>query len=450
MMNRLFICLLLGLNSTALAAETTEHDYAYGMTLHNKQTSSFYKLNLPMDVYRSVVHEDLRDVRVINAAGEEVPIWLRSELEQKQQEEKTLALPLFPLAGDEGDNTSTPKIHVVTSKDGAIVNIGDKKGKTSQTKAYYYILDASRVDGRLRSLQLNWESIPTGKIVAMTVSYSNDLHNWTALNETSLSYLEFNGQKLYQNKIVLPHFTGRYLRLSPAESLKNKLSAVSATVTNKHTTMTPAQSLKLNTQLDMQASAFSVDAGARLPVNKVNIDLGQDNAVVDYVLYAKGNEHETWTRLGSHNFYHYTIQGKQTRNQSVDIKPAMWRYFKLEPMRKSGPKQLPVLELSWTPHQLIFMGQGEGPYQLVYGRGDSSLLSENLSMLINKIKPEEREQAVVGVSTGTQETLCGEPCLTISASPVDYMRYLLWMVVVLGSLLVLWMVVRLSREMKVE
>lgn len=447
-MNRLFIWTLLVLSCTSLTADTTGHNYAYGMALHNTQTSSFYKLNLPMDVYRSAVHEDLRDVRVINAAGEEVPVWLRSELRQNQQEDKNIALPVFPLAGNVADNSTTPRINVVTSKDGAIVNISDKNDKTNQTKTYYYIIDASRVDGRLRSLRLKWESIPAGKIVAMSVSSSNDLHNWTALSEASLSYLDFNDQKLYQDKIDLPHFTGRYLRLSPVASLENRLSSVTATVSHKHTTLMATRSLKLKTQLDIGASAFIADADARLPVNKLNIDLGQDNAVVDYILYARAHENATWTRLASHNFYHYTIQGKQTRNQSIDIKPGMWRYFKLEPAQKSGPKQLPVLELSWTPHQLIFMGQGKGPYRLVYGRGDSGVLNDKLSKLIKKIKPDEYEQAVIGVETGAHQTLCGEPCLKVSDSPVDYTRYVLWMVVVLGSLLVLWMVVRLSREMK--
>ncbi|MDH5183188.1 MAG: DUF3999 domain-containing protein [Gammaproteobacteria bacterium] len=449
-MSRFLVCVFLALSFTAPhATETTEHDYAYGMRLDRQQTASFYQLNLPMEVYGSVVFRDLRDVRVLNAAGDELPIWLRSAFSQHRQEEKKLTLPLFPLPRVEGNNRTTPKIHVITSKDGAIVNISDKQDKMSPTKAVYYIIDASKTAGRLRSLQLNWQTIPVGKIVAISLSYSNDLHNWTALDEASLSYLEFNGQKLYQNHISLPNFNGRYLRLNPSEALENRLASVVATVSNQHTSMTPAKNLTLKAELDLQASAYTVDAGARLPVNKLNIDLGQDNAVVDYAVYGRSHKDDAWTDLGTHNFYHYRIQGTQTRNHSVHIKSGMWRYFKLQPQQKGGPKQLPVLELSWIPHQLIFMVQGDGPYQLVYGRGDVGSVEKGLSRLIDKIKPEEQKNAIGLVSTGPQQMLCGDPCLKVPDSPVNYTRYVLWLVVVVGFLLVLWMVVRLSREMKV-
>lgn len=440
----LFVCSLL-----AMATEASPQDYAYGMTLETREQAAFYQLPLPQEVYKTVVHKDLRDLRVFNADGDEVPMLLRAE--QSHQQQRTLALPIFPLSHGEAKAGSAAKIHVVTGKDGTIVDISDKQAGSKDASALYYIVDASGIETGLHSLKLGWDTLPTGKIVTIQLAYSTDLHNWTALDEVSLSYLEFNGRQLTQDEIVLPQFRGSYLRLIPADTLENRLATVVATVNHQSNSMIPTQSLKLNSILDMQAAAFVVDAGAALPITRLNIDLQQENAVMDYAIYARNSDTEDWRLLGRFNFYHYNIQGQQTRNPAYKIPDGLWRHFKLEPQQKSGPKQLPALELSWTPHQLIFMGQGKGPYTLAYGRGDSTaVVDKSLARLLGKVKPGEHadDKAMVMASAGTQYLLCGESCLQVADTAVDYTRYLLWLVIVFGSVFVALMVYRLNREMQ--
>ncbi|MDH5361306.1 MAG: DUF3999 domain-containing protein [Gammaproteobacteria bacterium] len=452
MMQRLILAVLLASGlSTPAAGESPTQLYGYGISLQQSRTAAFYQLELPQAVYGAVVYEDLRDLRVLNAGGEEVPVWLQDAEVRDRSEARQQPLPLFTLDATRADGEPGARIHVVTGRDGTIVDIGDQQAASDGSGPVYYIIDGSKVEGRLLSLRLAWEQPPIGRILAFTVAYSNDLHNWLPLDEVSLSYLESAGQQLYQEEIPLPAFSGSYLRLTPQESLPQRLSGINATISSSPAQTRATNRLRLNAMPaeDGVEAALHFDAGAALPVAALNIDLQQENAVVDYRIEARRLQTDEWHPLGTKSFYHYSIEDKQTRNRDHPVAQGMWRYFRLQPEQQNGSAPAPILELAWRPHRLIFMAQGEGPYRLVYGRGDSSVQEQTLAPLLNRLSAEEQQQAIATVDTGLPQILCGRPCLELPAETVNYTKYLLWLVIVLGSVLVGWMVVRLSGEMKV-
>ena len=62
------------------AADLSPQDFAYGMLIPTPAPAAAYRVAVPLEVYRRVVHEDLSDLRIFNARGEVVPY----ELQQPQ------------------------------------------------------------------------------------------------------------------------------------------------------------------------------------------------------------------------------------------------------------------------------------------------------------------------------------------------------------------------------
>src|SRR5918994_2255319 len=99
---------LVALASLALAADDvngaklTPQDFAYARQIETPGKAAVYRVALPLDVYRKIARNDLRDLHVFNARGEPVPHVLKSPLVESTLRQPARQLPLFPLRGDPG------------------------------------------------------------------------------------------------------------------------------------------------------------------------------------------------------------------------------------------------------------------------------------------------------------------------------------------------------------
>src|SRR4051794_38264273 len=74
-------------------------DFAYRMQVNSTGDSAAYRVALPLAVYQKVVHPDLADLRVFNAAGEQVPFAIERPAAGTVSNAAT-ALSVFPLKDD--------------------------------------------------------------------------------------------------------------------------------------------------------------------------------------------------------------------------------------------------------------------------------------------------------------------------------------------------------------
>ena len=93
-------CLLVFPVAGAVAAETPS-SFAYGMAIRADAGEALYRLELPRAVYLGAVRSDLGDLRVFNGAGEVVPHAFRPRAASATQKRDPVALPFFPLRGDD-------------------------------------------------------------------------------------------------------------------------------------------------------------------------------------------------------------------------------------------------------------------------------------------------------------------------------------------------------------
>ena len=86
--------------SATPAAGSSPSDFSYGMSIETSAPAAAYRLTLPVEVYRQITHEDLRDLRVFNGSGQPVPYGLRRPEPKETVQSESPPLPLFPLRGD--------------------------------------------------------------------------------------------------------------------------------------------------------------------------------------------------------------------------------------------------------------------------------------------------------------------------------------------------------------
>jgi hypothetical protein len=97
-----FAVMLIAASALAAAAngELVPGDFAYGMPIRSSAVGAAFRVPVPLEVYRNVVHEDLADLRIFNASGAVVPYEFQQPEPQPVAAPPAHALTLFPLRGD--------------------------------------------------------------------------------------------------------------------------------------------------------------------------------------------------------------------------------------------------------------------------------------------------------------------------------------------------------------
>ncbi|MCI5157343.1 MAG: DUF3999 family protein [Candidatus Electrothrix sp. AUS1_2] len=141
-----------------------------------------------------------------------------------------------------------------------------------------------------------------------------------------------------------------------------------------------------------------------------------------------------------------TVDGMNLDNGIITINRTSDRYWRLELEANSGVRQVPILELGWLPDQLVFMAQGEGPYTLAYGHAGLGPAQYQVEQLLQAVDPQSEKKLVASTRAGAQKVLGGEERLAVTQG-LPWRRWLLWIVLLSGVLIVGMMALKLYWEM---
>ncbi|MBF0573665.1 MAG: DUF3999 family protein, partial [Desulfamplus sp.] len=108
----LLILFFITKSDTVYCDSLSPKDFAYGFTLNVSGDSPIYKIELPEAVYKGVLRQDLRDIRIFNSSGEIVPHLLRSGLDRLHNNEALSVALKEPISKkkmeDSKDQTNIP------------------------------------------------------------------------------------------------------------------------------------------------------------------------------------------------------------------------------------------------------------------------------------------------------------------------------------------------------
>lgn len=473
---------LLGVSGYAWSEDAPElHDFAFGFDLDADGSSGIYKVVLPEEVYRYATRKDLGDLRIFNSSNEIVPHSLQRRTIIKTETEASVVLPIFPIYATrfEGSGYS---MDIQTDAHGTIVNINDGKVE-KKNRVQAYIVDATKLKHVPDTFVLAWSG-DTGLSFTtnVSVSCSNDLNNWSVLvPSTSLAKLTYNNHRLGNYTIELPQKKAKYYKLTwPAGSKGIYLDSLTAELNiSKDSRNITWKELDVNyTQKD--PVIYEYDAGANLPVEKINVVLPYKNVLFDAVIKSRTDISETWRVRYKGLVYNMEVDGQLLSNEEINISLSTDRYWSLETSSIEGKLELqPKLQLGWIPHELYFVAQGSAPFKLAYGGSDVPPPPVSTNIFFEKINAEQDKDiretgnvvfygregvgkgsstqfsqgymknsvSVKSVNVTNRVELGGEKMLKPKVI-VPWKKWVLWSLLVVGVCLLAWMAFNLSKQMK--
>jgi hypothetical protein len=457
----LLLTALLVLPSVA-AATVQPDDFAYGRPLSLTSKGAVYRLNVPRDIYATVTRDDLGDIRIFNKAGMAVPHVLRRPQKSKEQLEILKALPFFPLYRQD-DRTGQEGLSVRIAKglDGAVIDVQSEENKGDDAQELTgYIIDAREFEFRVDELDIAWQSEKATNVATVALAFSQDLTHWTTLvPQATLARMEYSGHEIRQTKIPVQAKGGGYLRLS-WPTPQNRITVEKITAIRKSKTPDPVRSWTTfqgasaedNQKPGIQA--FDYDSAAHMPADRLRLGFDDQNTLVQARVYSRPHPDADWRSRQSGLIYDLRFEAETRIQNTLTFEPTPDRYWRVEIEEGTGGglANIPIVELGWLPHELLFVARGEGPFMLAYGsvRLDEEALVNGSSDLLTGIMGSD-EQTLIKEATLMPQTLLGGPDRLIpEPPPPPWRQWLLWFVLVIGVGLVAWMAINLSKGMNTE
>ena len=433
-------------SDTVPAAEA----YAFGWPIEPEAPADFYELELSLEVYRSVTDPGLRDIGVYNARGEPVPRLISPQAEPKATPEKSAEIAALPVYAPPDTLVGELSLALERSGDGTSVRIeSDASATDAGPKVLVaYIADLGTPANDLRAVELEWPREIEPLISQLTVEGSLDLDEWFTLGSGTIAGLSQDDANIERRRVALGDRAARYLRLSwrgvPEGWRVTRLLAY-------HSQSAPQADREWLTlspiSRDGADGGYLYDTGGWASIDRLALALPEENSLVRASVYFWDPVAKRWQRVHNGLFYRLRRDGNAVVSEPVAHAPQRAARWKVIVERGAAESQL-GLTLGWRPDRLLFIAQGEAPWQLVAGNaGDAE---NDFPQARRFSDPEMRklleDAGPVGAATlGTREELGGPLRLEPARSPA-WRRWMLWLGLVAGVLLVSGMAWRLLRQ----
>ena len=480
----LYLCTLFACLSAP--AEAVD-DYAYAWPLQTASDSAAWQVELTPEIYAAISSADLRDVEVVNAAGDSVPFAPYLHFSSPEAHDIPVPVPVFELPEPPGASPSAAgdeaiRLHIERGADGKLRRLdaevgglipsppragtasggarmavgGRSAGNASATAATPattsqrdLLLDASSIKEPLGGLRIDWDDNGTDVTAQFALSASDDLQAWrSVLASATVLRLNQDGNRLDRHEIELAGIHAAYLRLrrlddgpalphlrilvhrvarsTVAQPARQWLTAtlVGSDVQHMDRTFPPGDG--------QHAVAYRYQLPAALAIEALKIELADDNSLAHvHVLSRAGKDDSSaWMQRADLVAFRLRQDDAVIGNDEVAAsglgRMQDWRIEFATPLAHA-----PALSVDYLPQRFVFLSQGSGPYRLLAGsararRGDYPI-DGALAQL--RAKSGAAWQPPLA-ALGTRATLQGEHALM--APPVvvqrDWKTWLLWAV----------------------
>ncbi|HXK30035.1 MAG TPA: DUF3999 domain-containing protein [Candidatus Binatia bacterium] len=444
-MKKLVVSLMLAQSLAAAAAERPQ-DYAYGIPIDADSREALHEIEIPAALYRGVSRNDLGDIRVFNGQGEVVPHALRPRAVVRMEGGATVNVPVFPLRGLARDRVDDLNVRIAKRADGTIVSIQSRARTDAQNHQLRgYWVDASAVKQPIQALNFDWKSSAEGFVGKVKIEGSDNLAAWaTLVDHAALARLTFGGYQLNQDRVELPSVKQKYLRVTwpdgqaPLESLALIAEPAASMIAARRVWQPVA-----GAAVSGKAGEYIYDLGGAFPFDRLRVELPQVNTLAQSQILARHKTGDEWRLKTSAVVYRLRQGDAEVTSPEITLTGGE-RYLLLRVDQKGGGlgTGVPALQMGWIPQKLVFAARAAGPFQLAYGSGAAKAASYPIESLIPGYNT-EAEFKVKPASLGDPVTLAGAARLR---APMDYKKWAVWIILILGVAVLGWMAYRLSRQ----
>ena len=435
----------------------------FSLPIQTDADSPGYLFMLPEEVYEHAHYADLRDVRVLNALGDEVPMRLSKRVDQIKRTFSEVTLPVFSL----NQSKSVP----VNSKQVKTTWEGDVQSYTVTTsntvQKYLLNQEAERLDTLLidassvqsehaMALQLEWQFPTAGnRVFYVELSGSNDLSQWQSIwPKHKLIELNTGGRVVLENVISLKGYAYEFYQLKFLNQPIPEVLSVKASMQNH------AINAELNWSdvdaievLDAAEHGHAIvwDLGGYFPVEAFKLMFDYKNLMADIQVYSRYSLTSSWRPVAQGSVYELGVGDMAMFNNQLRFVGNNHRYWKLESQSSISSQWLDGVSFAWRQHQIQFLAQGEGPYSLQFGNQQANQRPD--VQWYNRLS-QALKQSMFSTGVDLASMVHLKPkAIAVEANveqPFNYSRWLFWGLLVVVLSLLLLMATKLLKEVADE
>lgn len=444
--------LLLALSAFCLGGVARSENidgYSHHAQIKTEGAGPYYHFPLTMEVYRSSLSPGLRDLRVLNAAGEIVPHALTVKTDIPQPKTVQTELRGFPLYSNE--KSENGGIQIRREKNGSLVSIEPVKATVTR-KLTGVILDASSITAPLVALDVSLNEYGQ-PFQHFRIEASDDLKFWRGVQDSAtIAVLEQEGSRIEQRQVELPSIRAKYLRLTwldpqAISSLPRVIATSSVAPPQSQPDMIWTEAISPGRSRDGE---FVYRLDSMLPVERIHFILPQINTLAPAQLLVRGNDKQPWRRISTTVLYRLASQGGEAVPPDIDLGGELITELQLKlDARAGGVGGEPLqVKIAVRPRQLVFLARGNSPFTLAWGLAGVNTSALPLATLVPAYR---YENGLPGssASLGTdQKNPIPIRVGNAGNEPIDpalVHKWILWGVLVAGAVLLLLMAMKLMR-----
>lgn len=442
---------------------TTLKDFVHARELKTTLEGALHKVPIPEFVYKGLIQSQHRDLAVFNAIGETVPFVVdtMSPIYDTSASQSGLSVPFFELPAEGAGQSGAVgplDIYVRTGVQGQVVEVKGAPAPKNGPGDRRYLLDfsslATNEAATSYSLQL---SVPEGMKLAAEVSVyqSGNLRDWEpVVSGAPLIQLQNKDASLASDSVRLPAVPSNYLLLQ----IKNvdaafELQDVRYSFTS-HSSLIKDERTLFEGVLTEDKRAVEYDTSGAFPVSKVNFVL-QEPGLYKVRYSSRADRQSPWHPIGSMELSMIREPSSKPESPSVRMNPSVSldaredRYWRID-FDKAFSGLPPKMRIGWRSCEVYFLAQGRAPYFLAFGSSRKGLSLQNPSLLQDKSLRASAAEAEIGapVDPSRESFLApgGEKAGSERFDGVEWQRYLVWGLLVLGGFLLSGMAWKLMKN----
>ena len=429
-----------------------------------------YQSTLPKEVYQQSRVNDLQDLTISNAAGEQVPYALLpydALHAQTATTQDTKSLSFFPLKESNLSNLGELTVQIEKiANEASSMKITTKSfdiapNDTSIGGKTIYLVDVGKKHPPLQTLSLDWQG-STNVLITVDVLASDDLKNWSNAGHGVLLKTSADGKALRQDKIHLDRATeARYLQLRYSDNSTFSVTKINAEY-NSVRSLSPAilwqNMLFLNREQDDKKGVINLDFESlgRYPATHLQVKLPQTNTITNASIFVRNKNDAPWQYLTTISLYRMDKSGKSYTNLDILLNKTASRFWRLQFNQANGGigQENPSLMLGWLPQTVVWNARGQAPFTLKIGENPAIVNTVPVTSLVADYKAEKVLQLPNATLSITESKInnVNQTAMQTNAwtSAPDYKSWLLWAGLFLGVLLLAGMAYSLIKTERKE
>ena len=441
-----YLCLLLLL--VPAMAISAPSDFAYQADL-GEVDQPLQRVPLSLEIILALTRADLGDVAVFNAQGkQQVHTIMRAPM---PIQEISRTLPFHEFSRFQRQHSKTITTREQNQQAGSLSELETTQTVPVQTLHKDYLVELVEPVGladdentpNFERIELQWTHEPADQILELKVEVGNALDDLKVIRpRKSLTNRDSSDISWRSIERIPPGY--RYLRLTPLNNVTRfELQRVDGHTRESGAPAELHHHIKTERFEDDGSSFYSIAFPSRVNANSIRVIPATSNSVINGQLYASWDEAETRVLI-QRGFRQHNIVNEDIR-PSTPIKLARRPYRNISFTSDVALSEAPTIELIYPQYELLFLGDGNGPYSLAWGNHESSGSVSDLSAILQGSLQQAQQDAGLA-RLGTIEESGGQARLT--PQPVlPWKKWLLWTLLILAVIVTARMASKLYREM---